>query len=283
MTSSVDGTSPPSGAADSSAKGTVHQAAHSDALRAVARAGFVAEGVVFVLIGILALQVAMGGQEKTDHHGALSKVAEQPFGSAVLWAMVLGFLGYALWRFSEAAWGRNNETDEKKRTVKRLASAGDGLLYLGFAVVTVRMVTGTGSGSSQQPLTAKVFDAPGGQTILILAGAAIAAVGIVLAVRGLRTDFEEHLDRGRMRGQMFGFARRLGQVGHLARGLVIALVGVLVIKAALDHQPGKAQGLDVALKSIASAPFGQFLLVLSAAGLICFGAYCLVEARYRRL
>ena len=267
-----------------SAPGAAHQAANSDAFNKAARIGFLAKGLVYALIGALAIQVAFGESEKTDQQGALQSVADKPGGSIVLWLMVLGFVGYAIWRFPEAAWGRRDETDEKKRTVKRLGSLANGLIYLGFGVLAFRTVTaGSSGGSTSADITATVLKWPGGQTIVFVAGLVVIAIAIGLTVRGLKTDFEKHLDTGRMSPTTFKAVRRLGQVGYVARGVVFGLVGIFVCKAAMDYQPDKASGFDVALKSIADAPFGQFLLVLAALGLICFGAYCVAEARYRRL
>src|SRR3990170_2237494 len=115
----------PSTAASSAA----HQAANSGAINKAARVGFLAKGLVYALIGVLAFQIALGDSEQADQKGAMQSVAEQPGGSFVLWLMVIGFTGYALWRFAEAAWGRRDETDEKKRTVKRIGSAANGLVY----------------------------------------------------------------------------------------------------------------------------------------------------------
>jgi hypothetical protein len=270
----------PSTAASSAA----HQAANSGALNKAARVGFLAKGLVYALIGVLAFQIALGDSEQADQKGAMQSVAEQPGGSVVLWLMVIGFTGYALWRFAEAAWGRRDETEEKKRTVKRIGSAANGLVYLAFAVLAFKTVTSSSSsGSSGQSMTAKVLGWPGGQALVVIAGLVIIAIGIGLTIRGLKTDFEKHLDTGRMSRRTFEAVRRLGQVGYVARGIVFGLVGIFVIKAAMDHQPGRAEGFDVALKSVAEAPFGQFLLMAAAIGLVCFGAYCVAEARYRRL
>lgn len=266
------------------AHGAARHAADSDAVDKAARVGFVAKGLVYALIGALAFQVALGDSEKADQKGALQAVAEKPGGSIVLWLMVAGFLGYALWRFSEAAWGRRDETDERKRTLKRVGSALNGLVYLAFAVLAFRTVTSSASsGSESTSLTAMVLEWPGGQGLVVFAGLVVIAIAVGLTLRGLKTDFEKHLDTGRMSGTMFTAVRRLGQVGYVARGLVFALIGGLVIKAALDHEPGQASGFDVALKSLAGAPFGRVLLMAAAAGLVCFGAYCVAEARYRRL
>jgi hypothetical protein len=259
------------------------QAANSEWLNRAARLGFLAKGLVYTLIGVLAFQVAMGDQQRADQKGALQAIASKPGGSVVLWLMVLGFLAYAGWRFSEAAFGRRDETDEKKRTAKRLGSAVNGAIYLSFAVLAFRTVTSSSSSSSGADITAKVLAWPGGQAIVVIAGLVIMVVAVALAWRGLKTDFEKHLNTGRMSRTTFTAVRRLGQVGYIARGAVFFLIGILVVKAAMDHQPGKAQGFDVALRSLAGAPFGQVLLIAAALGLICFGAYCVAEARYRRL
>jgi hypothetical protein len=262
--------------------GSVRRSANGGALNKAARAGFVAKGLVYALIGVLAIQVALGSNERTDQKGAMQKVAEQPFGDVVLWLMVVGFAGYAAWRFSEALWGRQDEHDEKKRTAKRLGSAANGLVYLGFGLLALRIVTG-GSSSQQTTWTAKVLNHSGGQTVVVIAGLVVIVIGIALTVRGLKTDFEKHLNRGAMSQTTYRGVMRLGQVGYVCRGAVFCLIGIFVIKAAVEHKPGQARGFDVALKSVAHAPFGQFLLIAAAAGLICFGAYCLAEARYRQL
>lgn len=270
-------------AAAGTAHGAARQAANSGAVDKAARLGFLAKGLVYLLIGVLAGQVALGDSAKADQQGALRSVADTPGGGVVLWLMVLGFLGYALWRFSEAAWGRRDEPDERKRTLKRIGSAANGLVYLAFGVLALRTVTAGSSGGGSRSLTAKVLGWPGGEILVIVAGLVVIAVAVGLTVRGLRTDFKKHLDTGAMSRRTFDAVHRLGQIGYIARGAVFALVGVLVIKAALDHQPGKAAGFDVALKSLAAAPFGKGLLFAAALGLVCFGAYCVAEARYRRL
>jgi hypothetical protein len=271
------------GSASREAGQAARRAATSPALDRLARVGFVAKGLVYGLVGVLAVQVAFGDSEEADQQGALQAVAQQPFGEVVLWLMVAGLAGYALWRLSQAIWGVRTEPDDAKRNVKRLIALGDGLLYGLIGVLALRTVTaGSGSGGSQTTV-AKVLDWPAGVVLVAAVGAVIAAVGLALAFHGLRTDFEENLDRGSMGRGVFTLARALGLFGHVARGLVIALVGGLVISAAVGHEPGKAEGLDAALKNLAGAPYGKPLLLAAAAGLIAYGVYCWVEARYRRL
>jgi len=258
------------------------RAADSDWLARVARVGLAARGLIYVLVGALALEVARGGSARTDQKGAMSKIAEQPFGQTMLWIVAVGLLAYGLWRIGEGIWGRREETDDKKRTVKRLESVVSGLVNIALSLLAARIAVGVGS-SSGGDMTSKLLDAKGGETILLVIGLVLIGVGIAMAWRGLKTDFEKQLKTGEMSPRTYAVVRRLGQAGYLARGAVVALVGGLVIKAAIDHDPEKASGVDVALKSLAEAPFGKILLGIAAIGLICFGAYSFAEVRYRRL
>ena len=268
----------------SSGGSAAEQASNSKAVERAARIGFLAKGLVYALVGALALQIAMGQSEQADQKGALREVASRTGGTVILWLMVLGFVGYGIWRLSQATWGRRDETDEKKRTAKRLGSAANGLVYLAFALLALRVVTTSGSsGSGSSSLTAEVLGWPAGQAMVFTAGLVVIAVAAGLTWRGVKTDFEKNLNTGQMSPQMFRAVHRLGQVGYIARGVVFALVGVLVCKAALDHQPGKAAGFDVALQKVAAAPYGPYLLTAAALGLISFGVFCMLEARYRRL
>lgn len=269
--------------ASGDAEAAARQAADSDWLVRAARVGFVAKGLIYVLIGLLAVQVALGDSQQADQDGALRAVSGTPGGVVVLWAMVAGFLGYAGWRLGQAAFGRYEETDERTRTIKRIGSALNALAYLAFAVLVLRLLLTSSSGGGSASLTGRVLEWPGGQAIVVTAGLVVLGIAVGLTWRGLSTDFDKHLDKGKLSAGAFSMLSRLGQVGYVARGLVIGLVGVLVVKAAIEHEPGQAKGLDVAIKSLAQAPFGQVLLIVVAVGLVCFGAYCLAEARYRRL
>jgi uncharacterized protein DUF1206 len=265
-------------------RGSAGRAANSDSLAMAARIGLLARGVVYALIGILAAQVALGDSERTDQQGALQKIADQPFGRLALGLIALGFLAYGLWRIGEGLFGRKDEGDQKKRAAKKTESLVSGLFYLLFSATAAKMALGGGSGGNKQKdISNRVLDATGGRTIFVVLGLVIVGVSLGLIWRGVTTKFEELLKRGEMSGRTYAVVRRLGQAGYVARGCVFALVGVLVIKAALDHDAAKAGGLDVALKSVADAPFGKFLLLAAAAGLVCFGAYSCAEARFRRL
>jgi hypothetical protein len=180
-------------------------------------------------------------------------------------------------------WGHRDETDEIKRTLRRIGSLGSGLVNIALSFLAARVAAGGGGGGSSRGLTARVLEAPGGKTILVVLGVVVIGVGVVLAWAGLKTDFERELKHGEMGHRTYAVVRRLGQSGYLARGLVIGIAGWLAIDAALEKDPKKAPNMDVALKSLVAAPFGRVLLLVAAVGLICFGAYSFAEVRYRKL
>lgn len=261
------------------------QAADNNWIERAARVGLAARGLVYVLIGILALQIAFAGRaQRADQQGAFQTLAQNGFGKAILWLVIIGFVGYGLWQASEAAWGHRREPDDRKRAASRVESAIKAVIYLILAVVAFRVVTGTSTGrQGGEQVTAKLLHLPGGQVLVALAGVAIVAAAVLLTWRGLRTKFEEHLDLSELGPGARSAVINLGKVGYLARGIVFSLVGLLVVMAAVTFDPDKARGMDAALRQVAARPYGPWLLSLMALGLMCFGAYSFAESRYRRL
>ena len=267
------------------AASTARRAADSRWIERTARVGLAARGLVYVLIGILAVQIAFVNRAKeADQKGAFQTLAQNGFGKAVLWLVIVGFVGYGLWQASEAAWGHRTERDDRKRTASRVESAVKAAIYLVLAVVAFRVATGaSGGGQGGEQVTAKLLQLPGGQVLVGLAGVVIVAAAVVLAWRGLQTKFEEHLDLSELGPGARSAVIGLGKVGYIARGIVFSLVGLLVVAAAVTFDPNKARGMDAALRQVAAQPFGPWLLSLMALGLMYFGVYSLAEARYRRL
>jgi hypothetical protein len=259
------------------------RASDSRAAQLLARAGLTARGVIYILIGIVAILVAIGqGGHQADQQGALQLVASQPFGLFALWLLAIGFVGYALWRLSEAAFG---VTGEGTGAGPRLKSLVRGLVYAGFAVLTFKVILGkkTSQAGQQQDFTASVMRHTGGRFAVGVVGLIIVVVGLMLVVEGARHKFMKHLRTGEMNPQTRKMVKRLGTVGTVARGLVFALAGVLVIDAAITYNTSKASGLDAALRTLRNQPFGEFLLIIAALGLIAFGLYGLAEARWRKV
>jgi cytochrome bd-type quinol oxidase subunit 2 len=271
-----------------SAVATTRRASDSKWLDRTARLGFVARGVVYAIVAGIAVKLAFGSgsSEQANKQGALQAIADQPFGRGVLVILAVGLAGYALWRFSQAATGYQDENDEKKRAAKRLASVGKGAIYVAFCVSTIAVIAGRASqnGEQQQKTwTARVLAWPGGPFLVGVAGAAIVAGGIYLIVRGLTTKFEDKLETGRMGPGVRRASLTLGLIGSVGRGVVFGLIGILLVGAAINHDPNQAQGIDGTLRTIADRAYGQVLLFLTALALFAFAAYSMVEARYRRM
>jgi hypothetical protein len=266
------------------ASGTARRASDSPAARALARAGLAARGVLYILIGWVAILVALGQtSHQADQQGALQLLAGQPYGLVSLWLLGIGFTGYALWRLSEAAFG---VTGEKNGAGPRLKSLVQAVIYASFAYLTFRIIAGAGGGSQtkkQQDLTATVMHHSGGQWLVGIVGLAIVIAGLVLVAEGIRRKFLRYLQLSQTSPRTRRIVERLGMIGIAARGAVFALAGVLVIEAAVTYQPSKAGGIDKALLTLRNQPFGEFLLILAALGLIIFGIYGLCEARWRRV
>ena len=212
-------------------------------------------------------------------------LSDTPLGLALLVILVVGFTGYALWQAAEAAWGRKDESDDAKRTAKRALSGGKALVYALLAATTASILFGRDERGGQQESiwTSRVLELPGGRILVGVSGLTVIGVGGWLVVRGVRTKFEKHLDTASMPRPLRKAALVGGAVGHAARGVVAALAGLLLVKAAKDFNPQEAKGIDGTLRTIAEQPYGKLLLVLAAAGLAAFGLFSFVEARYRRL
>jgi uncharacterized protein DUF1206 len=266
------------------ASGTARRASDSPAARALARAGLTARGVLYILIGLVAILVALGQtSQEADQQGALQLLAGQPYGLVALWLLGIGFAGYALWRLSEAAFGVTGEGNGAGARVKSLVRA---LIYAFFAYLTFKIISGAGTGSQtrkQQDLTASVMHHPGGQWLVGIAGLAIVIAGLVLVLEGIRRKFLKYLQLSQMSPRTRRIVEWLGTIGTAARGAVFALAGVLVVEAAVTYKPAKAGGIDKALLTLRNQPFGEVLLILAALGLIVFGVYGLCEARWRKV
>lgn len=259
------------------------RASDSPAAHGLARAGLAARGIIYVLIGWVAVLVALGhGGHEADQQGALQLLAGKPYGSVSLWLLGIGFAAYALWRLSEVAYG---VAGEGKGAGPRLKSLGRAALYAGFAYLTFEVLSGSHGSQvrQQQDVTAKAMQHPGGRWLVGIIGLVIAIVGLVLISEGLHRKFMKYLRTAQMSPRTRRVVRMLGTIGTVARGVVVTLVGILVIDAAVTHSPSKSGGVDKALLTLRDQPFGPVLLIAVAAGLVIFGIYGLCEARWRRV
>jgi len=259
------------------------QLVHSDPFEWLARAGFAARGIVYVIIGILAIKLAFGSSHASaSQQGALRTIAAQPFGKVLLILVAIGLGGYALWRLARAALGHGPEGSDSG--VERLAALASGVVYAGLCVIAVAILVGASSGSGgAKKTTAGAFGWPAGTWLVGIAGGVLIGVGLYQGYRGLSKDFLDDSKTEQMSAPTRRWIEWIGTLGHLARMVVFFLVGVFLIKAAIDYNPNQAVGLDGALAKVDHASYGPFLLGLVAAGLIAFGIYSLSDARYRRI
>ncbi|HEX4187734.1 MAG TPA: DUF1206 domain-containing protein [Solirubrobacteraceae bacterium] len=259
-------------------------AVEGDAFTWLARAGLVARGVVYGVIGLLALKVALGsGGKDTNQQGALQTIAQQPFGKLLLVAVALGLAGYAVWRLTMAAIGHGKR--ETSSGFDRLAAAGSGLVYGALCVTAVKILTGSSGSNSGAPksATAGVLGWTGGTEIVAIAGIVLVCVGVYQGYKGLARKFLDEADTSRMGDGVKRAYTAAGLFGHVARAVVFALVGYGLLAAGIDYEPRKAIGLDGALNELSRSSYGPVLLGVVAAGLIGFGLFSLADARYRRI
>lgn len=242
-----------------------------------ARAGYAASGLVHVLIGVLAAQLALGSSGgSADESGAFAAIAATPFGAVVLWFSVVAFAALGAWQAAAALSGAAGETSDRAK------AGAKAVVYVALALTAWSVVNGASSGGQTSGVTARLMQSPGGRLLVGLIGVAVVVVGVYHVVKGVRKKFLEDLHR-LPSGTAGRFARRAGVVGYAAKGVALAIVGVLFVVAAATADPQEATGLDGALQALRDAPAGPVLLLLVAAGLVAFGGYCGVRSRFGRL
>jgi hypothetical protein len=263
----------------------IEHAAQGRWVERTGRFGLATKGFSYILVAVIALKVAVGGGGQTEsREGALKTLADEPFGWVLLVLVAIGFGSYAIWRFAVAIFDRDAEGEDAKGIGKRLGDVGKGLLYAALAVLTISIVAGAGGGGGsgeEDKATAVVLDLPLGQWIVGAIGVAIVGAGLVNAYIALSGSFRKELREERMRGAEQSWYTAFGVAGHLARAVVFGLIGIFVVRAAWQYDPDEAIGLDGALNKLAAEAYGAFLLGGVALGLVAYGLFCLVQARYR--
>lgn len=249
-----------------------------------ARSGLVARGAIYAIVGVLALKLALGdaGGSTTSQQGALREIAQQPFGKGLLIATAVGLAGYATWRIVRAILGHGPEqSDGAFDRIGGLVS-GIGYAILCYAAIEIIVGSGSSSGGASQT-TGGVLGWTGGVWIVGIAGALVIGEGLDQGYKGISEKFLEKSKTSEMSAAMKRWFTRIGVFGHLARMVVFIMIGYFLVKAAIDFDPDEAITLDGALAKLVQASYGPFLLGVVAAGLIGFGLYSLLDARYRKI
>jgi hypothetical protein len=263
----------------------VTEVAESRWVERAGRAGYVAKGVIYGLIGLIALQVPLGLEEQPeDKQGALRMVAQQPFGELLLLALAAGLAGYALWRLAQAFFDTEDDGTDAKGLAKRGSYVARAALYGFFAFSAFALVAGLGSsGGNEQQEAASAFDLPLGRWLVAAVGLGFLGAGVYNGYRSLTKGFRKHLREHEVSPKVRGWVIVLGVVGHAARAVVFSLVGIFLVRAAWEYDASEAKGIDGALLTLAEAPYGPAVLFAVGAGLLAYGAFCLVQARYREV
>jgi hypothetical protein len=251
-------------------------------IESLARFGHLAKGITYTVMGTLALQMALGkGAASADSEDAFQLILRQPLGPFFLGILAIGLAGYALWSLAAAAWNPDGEG-----MVRRASYTASGIGYGALAANAVQLligVPGSASSGSEQRWAARALAHPFGPWLLGLVGAAIIGAALVQLRRAYTGRLKEKLDTREMSKEKQAWTQQSGQLGVAARGIVYGLIGLLLIQAGLHYDPHKAGGLGQALWTLMRQPFGVWLLMLVAIGLVAYGLYMIALARYRRI
>lgn len=251
----------------------------------LARYGHSAKGIVYVVVGWLSLHAAFGVGYATDTEGALSAIFRQPLGPLLLAVVGVGLVCYSAWRLGQSLFDFERKGRDLRGLVKRTGYLASGFAYGTLAFTALRQAIGlaTGGGRTQEDWTALVLAHPAGRYLVIAAGAVLALLAVNAAVVAVRGLFRRKLKLEEMSEAAQGWASTLAVTGLLARGLVFGLLAIFFIQAGWESDPSEAGGLSDVLVAIAGQPQGPWLLGATAAGLVAYGLFALVQARYRRI
>ncbi len=250
----------------------------------LARLGYVARGVVYLVVGWAAVQAARGSGSPTDTRGALSKILDEPFGQVMLAVVALGMVGYALWRGAQALLDVDDHGTDAKGLAVRGGMLVSAVIHVGLAIAAVTLLAGTGSGgggdSSTQDWTAWLLEKPFGR--FLVAGVGLVVIGVAAAhvVKAYRASFMKHITPDpRVRDLLL----KAGRAGLAARAVVFAIVGTFFLVAAWQSDASESGGLGAALRALRDQPYGPWLLGAVAFGLVAFAIYSILQGLYRRI
>ena len=252
-----------------------------------ARAGYVVKGLVYVIVGSLALQFALGvGGRTTGASGVLTTILWQPHGQVLLLITGIGLFGYALWRLVQAILDVEDKGTDARGLLKRFGYLAAGVAYGSLGFESIRLVFGIASGGDSQETelwTARVLGAPLGGWLVGAGAAVMLGLAINAAVVAFRRLYRRKLALSRMSTLAKVAADVLAMVGLIGRGAVFALIAILLVRAAWLHDADAAGSSEQALELLLRWPAGSWLLAGVAVGLIAYGAYAWIQARYRRM
>ena len=268
------------------AKDALEEVAAHPWMERLARFGYSAKGVVYIVLGALATLEAFGwGGDVTDTRGAMQTIEMQPFGKVILGVVAAGLGAYVLWRWVQAVADADRKGGDAKGLAIRIGYFFSGLVYAGLSFSAVRIIvdaSGEDRRNTPREWSEMLMAWPFGYLLVGLAGLCVIGFGLYQIYKGSTAKFRKGLKLHEIKHHET-WAVWSGRFGYVARGVVLCIVGIFLVQAALHFNPGEAKGFDGALQTLPRQIFGSLLLGLIACGLIAYGIYALVEARYRRI
>lgn len=256
-------------------------------IRRFGRFGYMTIGIIYGMIGILAGLAAVGpGGKTTGTTGALTSIAEMPFGEMLLWVIGFGLIGYIIWGFIKAIMDVEGDGMGAKGLIKRIGFLISGIIYanLAFGAIKLASYTGdAGSSESEKMISAKIMEHPFGEWAVGVVGVIIIAFGLYELVSGIKGSFMKKFKVSEMNEKEEKLARISGKLGLISRGIVLSMIGFFFVRTAYTNNPEESKGLGGSLAELAIQPFGQFLLGIIAVGLILYGIYQIILGRYERM
>lgn len=268
-------------------KKAAKEAAYSPLMERLTRLGYGIKGMIYILIGLLALQGVFGkNATPADQFGAIVALGRLPYGKAILWVVLIGLISYAIWGLIRAFLDPYHKGTDMKGLLARGGFLVSAVTYALFVVPTYDLIHGNSQGSqagNTQRMVATLMGLPFGRIIVGVFGAASIAAGIYQIYMAIHSHTDQQFKQYALTPEQLRTVKRAGQFGTIARGVVFSLVGFFFCLAAFYANPQQAKSFDGALDFLARQPYGIWLLGIVALGLIAFGVYSLIGAALFRL
>ena len=266
-------------------KNSAHNAAFSPVMEVLTRLGYGVRGAIYIVMGILAVQVALGkGGALASPQGAIAAIGKQPAGMILLWVVLIGILAYSVWGLVRAIWDPLNKGSDTKGILTRIGYLASAVGYAFLAYTTYGLIMGTSQSTSGSPakILSSIMAMPMGRWAIALVGLIVVVVGLYQIMLGIKAGFEKQFQTYDLTPKEAKLATDVGRFGTAARGVVFALVGGLIFLAAYNSNPSQPVGMDAALATLLHQPYGIWLLGIIAVGLVAFGFYSLLGAIWFR-
>jgi hypothetical protein len=252
----------------------------------LARAGYIARGIIYSILGVLVLQAAIHfGNPNLDKNDVIGQILARPQGQLILAILALALLGYAGWRLAQGILNVEHQKKDKEGIAQRVGYVLSGLSYGLLAISVIQILAGYGQArkNSLQDITAQMLRQPVGRVILGLAGLLVVALGIYMLYRAWKGEIERNFQTGKMDSQTRRWVIRAGRFGYAARAVIYIPIGIFLLEAALQYKPQKAGGFGQALQALDHLPYGPYVVALVALGLVAYGIYSIMLGMYRRI